>query len=252
MHSLSVAASGLVFGIVAATGALPLVAPPAFAQGIFKDAGSVLKGLGGGKSSSSLSNAEMAGGLQDALRVGTETVTGNLGAADGFFSDPVAHIPLPGWMKTAQKIMRFSGQGKLLDEIELRMNRAAESSMDSAKRLFGDAISQMTFDDAKGILTGPDDSATRYFQGKMSSPLAAEMRPVVEAELAKTDAFALYDRAAASNGAAGLAPEGKALLIDHSVEGALKGLFHYIAQEEAAIRNNPAKRVTPLLQKVFR
>lgn len=233
--------------------AFAIGATPAAAQGIFKDAGSVLKGLGkGGSSSSSLSNGEVAGGLKDALRVGTETVTGNLGAKDGFFSDPVAHIPLPGWMKTAQRVMKLTGQAGLLDEIELRMNRAAEASMDPAKRLFGDAIKQMTFDDARKILSGPDDSATRYFQGKMSNPLADEMRPIVESELAKTDAFALYDQAAASNGAAGLAPQGKSLLIDHSVDGALKGLFHYIAKEEAAIRNNPAKRVTPLLQKVFR
>jgi len=40
-------------------------------------------------------------------------------------------------------------------------------------------------------------------------------------------------------------------MVDHAVEKALKGLFHYIAKEDAASRNNPAKRVTPLLQKVF-
>ena len=62
---------------------------------------------------------------------------------------------------------------------------------------------------------------------------------------------AAYDRAAASAGGAALAPEGKNLMVDHAVEKALKGLFHYIAKEDAASRNNPAKRVTPLLQKVF-
>ncbi len=131
------------------------------------------------------------------------------------------------------------------------MNRAAEGSMDEAKQMFGDAIEQMTIDDARGILTGPDDSATRYFESKMTNPLSAKMRPIVERELSDTDAFAAYDRAAASAGGAALAPEGKNLMVDHAVEKALKGLFHYIAKEEAAIRNNPAKRVTPLLQKVF-
>lgn len=230
--------------------AVMLTAPAAVGQSFLKDAGSALKSFGG-KGGSGLSNADAAGGLKDALRVGTETVTGNLGATDGFFGDPTAHIPLPGWMKTARKVLKFTGQAGLLDEVELRMNRAAEGSMDSAKRLFGDAIQEMTFEDAKGIISGPDDSATRYFQRKMTSPLAAEMRPIVEAELGKTDAFTAYDKAAAANGAAGLAPKGKEMMIDHAVEGALKGLFHYIAEEEAAIRNNPAKRVTPLLQKVF-
>lgn len=242
------------FVSAAIAAAIMVSAPAAIGQGFLKDAGSALKGLGGGgggAAKAGLSSAEMAGGLKDALRVGTETVTGNLGATNGFFGDPTAHIPLPGWMKTARKVLKFTGQSELLDEVELRMNRAAEGSMDSAKRLFGDAIQDMSFEDAKGIVTGPDDSATRYFQRKMSSPLASEMRPIVEAELGKTDAFAAYDKAAAANGAAGLAPQGKEMMIDHAVEGALKGLFHYIAQEEAAIRNNPAKQVTPLLQKVF-
>jgi hypothetical protein len=231
--------------------ALMVASPAAHAQSIFKDAGSILKGLGGSCGSSSLSNAEIGGGLRDALRVGTETVTGNLGSTNGFFNDPVAHIPLPGWMNTAKKVMRFTGGAGLLDEVELRMNRAAEGSMDEAKQMFGDAIEQMTIDDARGILTGPDDSATRYFEGKMTNPLSAKMRPIVERELSSTNAFAAYDRAAASAGGAALAPEGKNLMVDHAVEKALKGLFHYIAKEEAAIRNNPAKRVTPLLQKVF-
>lgn len=219
----------------------------AAAQGVLKDAGSLLKGLGGG-----LSDGEVAGGLKEALSVGARTVTGNLGAEDGFFGDAAAHIPLPGYMQTAQKVMRFAGQGALLDDVELRINRAAEGSMDAARQEFGKAIEEMSFEDARAILEGPDDSATRYFERKMTKPLAGRMRPIVKAELAKTDAFKAYDRAAAANGAAGLAPRGKTMLIDHSVKGALKGLFHYIAQEEAAIRNDPAKRVTPLLQKVFR
>lgn len=235
---------------VAFLGFLAMTAP-ASGQSL-KDAGSLLKGLGKGGGGSALSNAEVAGGLKDALRVGSETVTGNLGAKNGFFKDPAAHIPLPGYMKTAQKVMRFAGQGALLDDVELRINRAAENSMDAAKTEFGKAIRDMSFDDARKILQGPDDSATRYFEGKMTKPLSARMRPIVKSELAKTDAFKAYDRAAAANSAAGLAARGKTRLIDHSVKGALKGLFHYIAQEEAAIRNNPAKRVTPLLQKVFK
>lgn len=233
---------------------LTVGALPASGQSILKDAGSALKGIGGsggGGASAGLSSGEVAGGLKDALSVGVDTVTGNLGAANGFFSDPVARIPLPGYMQTAQKVMRFAGQGELLDDVELRINRAAEASMEAAKEEFGTAITAMTFEDARGILEGPDDSATRYFEEKTTKSISARMRPILKSELAKSDAFKAYDRAAAANGAAGLAPRGKTMLIDHSVKGALKGLFHYIAEEEAAIRNNPAKRITPLLQKVF-
>ncbi|MGZ0190525.1 MAG: hypothetical protein ACKVH0_21425 [Alphaproteobacteria bacterium] len=61
-----------------------LLAPQQIAaQSIFKDVGSLLNGLGVG-SSSSLSNGEVAGGLKDALRVGTEAVTGILARRMGF------------------------------------------------------------------------------------------------------------------------------------------------------------------------
>jgi len=35
------------------------------------------------------------------------------------------------------------------------------------------------------------------------------------------------------------------------VSEAMNGIFHYVAREEAAIRADPAKRTTELLQKVF-
>ena len=47
------------------------------------------------------------------------------------------------------------------------------------------------------------------------------------------------------------APDVKADLTTYVVEKGIEGIFHYIAIEEAAIRENPAKRTTELLQKVF-
>ena len=48
-----------------------------------------------------------------------------------------------------------------------------------------------------------------------------------------------------------LVPDVKADLTDYAVEKALDGLFFKLAEEEAAIRCNPAKRTTELLQRVF-
>ena len=47
------------------------------------------------------------------------------------------------------------------------------------------------------------------------------------------------------------APDVKADLTTYVVEKGIDGIFHYIAIEEAAIRQNPVKRTTELLQKVF-
>jgi hypothetical protein len=46
-------------------------------------------------------------------------------------------------------------------------------------------------------------------------------------------------------------PDARANLTDYVLEKGTDGIFYYIAQEEAAIRNNPAKRTTELLRKVF-
>jgi hypothetical protein len=40
-------------------------------------------------------------------------------------------------------------------------------------------------------------------------------------------------------------------LTNYVTEGGMNGIFHYLAREEAAIRQNPAKRTTDLLKRVF-
>ena len=46
-------------------------------------------------------------------------------------------------------------------------------------------------------------------------------------------------------------PDAKANLTDYVLDKAIAGVFLYLGREEAAIRENPAKRTTELLQKVF-
>ena len=101
------------------------------------------------------------------------------------------------------------------------------------------------------ILEGPDDAATRYFQVKMSGPLAEEMRPIVDSSLAEVGAIQAYEDTMGQYQKIPLVPDVKADLTGHVVDKGLDGIFHYVAKEEAAIRNNPAKRTTDLLKRVF-
>lgn len=230
------------------------VAPgPAAAQGSFFDqAKKALGGLtGAAPGGGILSNAEIADGLREALRVGTERVVGQVGARDGYNADPTIHIPLPGALKDVQSVLRRFGMAGLADDLELRLNRAAEAAAPAAKELFWQAIGGMTLEDVEGIYNGPDDAATRYFQGKMTSPLAERMAPVVNRSLAEVGAIRSYDEMMGQYAAVPFVPDVKANLTEYVVEKAMDGLFHYVAQEEAAIRNNPAKRTTELLQRVF-
>ena len=134
----------------------------AVAQGGWLDkGGDFLRGLGGGsKSSGVLSNADIASGLIEALKVGTERVVSTLGKADGFNKSPDVHIPLPGTLAKVKRALGALGMGSMVDDLELRLNRAAEAATPRAKRLFWDAITQMTLDDVQKIYNGPKDAAT--------------------------------------------------------------------------------------------
>ena len=89
------------------------------------------------------------------------------------------------------------------------------------------------------------------FKGKMSNPLADEMRPVVKKALSQAGAVQAYDAAMGEYSSLPFVPDVKANLTQHVLDLGLSGIFHYLAEEEAAIRKNPVKRTTDMLQKVF-
>ncbi|MDT8376628.1 MAG: DUF4197 family protein [Mariprofundaceae bacterium] len=198
-----------------------------------------------------LSDSDITAGLKDALRVGSERVVKQLARADGFNADPKIHIPLPDSLHEVDSLLNGIGMGYLMDDLELKLNRAAEAATPKAKKIFGDAIRRMTIRDVQGIYKGPDDAATRYFRGKMSDPLSDEMRPVIDRALSQVGAVRAYDKVMGKYQALPLVPDVKADLTTHVVNGGLSGIFHYMAAEEAAIRKNPAKRTTEILRKVF-
>lgn len=215
----------------------------------------MLRGLGDSKSSSTgagaLAVGDIASGLKEALRVGAERVVGTLGRTDGFNKAPDVHIPLPGSLQKVQSALGKMGMGALGDDLELRLNRAAEAAVPKAQKLFTDAITQLSVDDAKGILNGPKDAATQYFRSKMSAPLAGEIKPIIDSQLSAVGAINAYDRMIGQYKSIPFMPNATANLSDYVVGRAIDGVFAYLAKEEAAIRENPAKRTTDLLKKVF-
>ena len=200
---------------------------------------------------SALSDSDIAGALKDALTVGSENVVSQLSAPGGFNADPKIRIPLPDSLKTVHETMNKFGMGSALNNLELKLNEAAETATEKAKPLFIDAIKQLTWDDVKNILNGPDDAATQYFKGKMSTPLSEEMRPVVESSLNEVGAIKSYDNIMGDYKKLPLVPDVQADLTQHVLDKGIDGIFYYLALEEGKIRNDPAKRTTELLKKVF-
>lgn len=223
------------------------------AQGNLLDAVRGAVGSAGGKpgGSATASSGDIASGLREALRVGSERVVGLVGKPDGYNGDSAIHIPLPGKMAQAQSLLKKVGLSSMADDLELRINRAAEAAAPEAKRIFFKAVDSMTLQDAKSILDGPQDAATQYFKRTMSPDLKTAMKPIVDKGLADAGAVKTYDSLVGEARKVPLMPDLKSDLSSHALDGALEGLFHYLAKEEAAIRSDPARRTTDLLKKVF-
>jgi hypothetical protein len=197
------------------------------------------------------STAEITDGVREALKVGTERVVARLGRIDGFNADPKIHIPLPEGLREVRATLNMVGMSALADDVELKLNRAAETATPKAKALFWQAITDMSLKDIEGIYNGPDDAATQYLRASMSAPLRDEMRPVVDQSLAEVGAIQAYDGMIGRYEAIPFMPNVKADLTNHVLDKAMDGLFFYLGQEEAAIRNDALKRTTEILRRVF-
>jgi len=198
-----------------------------------------------------LTQQEIAAGLKQALEVGTNNVVVQIGKRNGFYRDSSIHIPLPDSLAKVQRTLKKVGLSSSLDELELSLNRAAEQAVPKAKKLFWQAIRDMSWDDVMKIYQGPDDAATRYFQKKMTPALTREMSPVVQQTLASAGVIKAYDRVMKEYYAIPYVPNVKADLGEYAIEKTLDGMFYYLAKEEAAIRHDPLNRTTELLKRVF-
>jgi hypothetical protein len=225
--------------------ALALVATPAAAQ-----LDRLLQGLGV-RQPVGLTDARVGAGLKEALQVGTANAVSLTGRPDGYFRNPAIKILMPEKLQALDKGLRLVGYGPQLDEFVVGMNRAAEQAAPAAKQIFWDAITSMTFEDARMILNGGDRAATEFFKAKTSDQLTTAFRPVVDRSMTDVGVVRQY-KALLERFEALPFSRADAFDLDGYVVGkALDGLFHVVGEQERQIRTNPAARTTELLKEVF-
>lgn len=206
-----------------------------------------------------------AAGLKEALLVGISNSVSSLSKENGYFSNEALKILMP---KDAAPIIdhikMIPGGQRLVNDVVLRLNRAAEDASAEAKPIFVDAIKKMTFADATSILFGEKTAATAYLRKNTYNKLSIAFEPKVQSSLNKklvgslstTDSWlaltSAYNKVANSlmGKAASLRPV-NTNLSDYVTEQSLNGLFISMGKEEMNIRENPKARVNAILQKVF-
>jgi hypothetical protein len=143
------------------------------------------------------------------------------------------------------------GYGPKLDSFVLSMNRAAEAAAPAARKIFGDAIMSMTFDDARKIYSGGDTAATEYFKNKTSEQLTEAFRPEVEKTMHANGVTQQYNALVGQYKSIPFAKSQDLDINKYVVSKALDGLFYTLGEQEKEIRKNPAARTTSLLKEVF-
>jgi hypothetical protein len=200
---------------------------------------------------SALDDTKIASGLKEALVVGTEKAVKLVARPGGYLDNEAIKILLPQSLHPVEKILRAAGEGPKIDEFIASMNHAAESAAPEAVSIFGDAVKEMTIDDARRLLNGGDTSITDYFKSKTSAQLATAFRPHVVAAMNQNGVTQQYEALA---GQAPKLPFLNSASLDintYVVNKALDGLFYMLGQQEREIRTNPAAWTTALMKQVF-
>lgn len=198
-----------------------------------------------------ISNKDAVSGLRQALTDGAAAAVGKLGVENGFFGNTRVKIPLPESLQKVEGLMRAMGMKRQADELELAMNRAAETAVAEATPLLVDAVKQMSVQDAKGILTGGETSATDYFRRTTADALGRKFLPIVKKATAKVGLAEKYNSIAGKGAQLGLVNADQATIEQYVTKKSLDGLYTIIADEEKALRQDPVGAASSIVQKVF-
>lgn len=196
-------------------------------------------------------NEEVVRGLKDALKLGIGSGTDMLSKAGSFFNDNALKILLPPDVAKMEARLRDIGLGADVDRAIKSLNDGAEKAVGLAKPIFTDAITNMSFSDAMSILKGGKSSATNYLKQTTTTALLSAFKPVIQNALDQVGATKYWTDLVTIYNKIPFVEKINSDLNGYVTEKATTALFNVVEKEENAIRDNPAKRTTEILRKVF-
>ncbi len=198
-----------------------------------------------------VSDFEISNGLKEALQNGVSNQVINLGVTDGFFKNELVKILLPQELRKVDQALRDIGLSSLADEGLKVLNRAAEDAVGEAIPIFKDAILQMSFNDARNILMGSQDSATQYLQNSTSASLRSKFNPIIKNSFEKVGADSIWNDVITTYNQIPFVNKVNPNLTEYTTDEAMKGVFKMVAVEEQKIRTSIGSRTSDLLRRVF-
>ena len=222
-----------------------------FTSGLLILAGSMAAVCTRSAAGTTLTETDAASGIRTALERGAAAAVQLLGQPDGFLGNPKVRIPLPSFLNDAAKLLKLTGQQGRVDELVTAMNRAAEAAVPEARSLLVNAVRSMSVEDARGIISGGNDSASRFFATKTRTALTDRFLPIVKRATEKVALADKYNAIAGKAAGLGLLGQKDANLQQYVTARALDGLYLMIGEEEGEIRRDPIGTGSAILKKVF-
>lgn len=196
--------------------------------------------------------AQMAGGLKDALNAGVGTAVSLLGKDGGYFNDPLVKIPFPEEVTVIANTLNNIGLGSLVTEFEKKLNRGAEEGAKLAGPIFVNAIKGMSFQDVTNVLLSSNQqAATDYFKGATSNALFSAFSPKIKSSLDQVGATKAWTDLTTAYNKIPLVRQVDTDLVRYATDKALQGLFSKVAAQESKIRSSVNSRTTDLMRQVF-
>ena len=193
----------------------------------------------------------IAMGLKEALENGTTQAVNKLAAEGGYKSNVMYRITSPAKLQNFTKQLRRFGLSSQVEKFENKMNEAAELAASQATPILLDAIHNMTLEDSKKILMGPDNAATEYFRKRTSERLKREYMEIIRKKMSEIKLVGYFNSLIQKYNALAFSKPINIDLESYVTDEALKGLFSIIEKTEKDIRENPMARTSDLLKKVF-
>ena len=194
---------------------------------------------------------EINSALKEALQISIENAVIRSSKEHGFYANPKIRIPFPPEAQRAANTLKDLGMGMVVDNFVETMNYGAEKAAAKATPIFKNAITSMTFADVYGIYRGDHDAATVYLRSKTTSDLKKAFRPEIDNSLQNVGVTKYWEPVVSTYNKIPFVQPIETDLTEYVLNRTLDGLFKLMAEEEVKIREDPAARVTVLLERVF-
>ncbi len=214
----------------------------------------ILLSTTGGSTLGSMSQTELGKAVKELLQVSADNSLAKLGVNNGFYQNNEVKIPFPPALKKVEDKLKQVGFTNQVNQFTEKLNRSAEDAASGVKEIFKTAITQMTINDALGIIMGNEDAATQYMRKTTTAAITSKVSSVVAKSNEKIKLASYWTPLANKYNTVMMLTGGAQVntdLTQYVTEKAVEGIFKTMAKEEKVIRTKTSARTTSLLQRVF-